>query len=310
VVREGVAPDATGYPKRMPLFKRKSGPPQATRPAPPKPATRPSPEPPDWRTYDLVASEYARVMAPRMAQPAADMVSLVGVQPGWRLLDVGTGSGVASRAAFEALGGKGTVVGVDVSVQMLHAAREIGGGPHYSAGGAIDLPFRDGWFDAVIGNFVLSHFRKYETALFDMLRVLRSNGRLGVTAWGPGNDAFSDAWTEVAESFAERRIIADARTRAIPWDELFSDVDRLKNVLYDAGLRRIRIERREYRFQMTAEDYLVSREITATGRFLREMLGEGLWQRFRKRSRDVFAERFPPSFNDFRDVNLAVGTKL
>ncbi len=274
----------------MPLFRRRSFP-APTAAARSRSGPPPSGEDPDWRAYDSIAPDYARVMAPRMELPAADLASWLGIRPGWRVLDVGTGTGVAARAALTAAGGRATVVGVDRSVPML------------------DLPFRDSTFDAVAGNFVLSHFTKVETALFDMLRVLRPGGRMGFTAWGPGNDAFSGAWQEVAEGFAEREIIADARTRAIPWDELFSDLGRLKMTLHDAGLRDIRAERREYRLQMSAEDYLTSREITAAGRFLREMLGSELWERFRQRSRQVFADRFPATFNDFRDVNLAVGAK-
>jgi hypothetical protein len=95
----------------------------------------------------------------------------------------------------------------------------------------------------------------------------------------------------------------------MPWSDRFADRDRLKDALYEAGLRDIVVERRQYRFRMTAEDYLVSREIAATGRFLRQMLGERLWAGFQRRTRETFAQHFPDTFNDFRDVNLAVGTK-
>jgi len=60
---------------------------------------------------------------------------------------------------------------------------------------------------------------------------------------------------------------------------------------------------------MSAEDYLEGREILATGRFLHAMLGEELWEMFRRRTREVFAERFPSTFNDYREVLLAVGHK-
>jgi hypothetical protein len=39
------------------------------------------------------------------------------------------------------------------------------------------------------------------------------------------------------------------------------------------------------------------------------MLGESLWPRLQARAREVFADRFPEEFNDFRDVNMAVGFK-
>jgi ubiquinone/menaquinone biosynthesis C-methylase UbiE len=265
----------------------------------------------DWRAYDSVATTYARVHAPHFALPAGDLVDLLGVREGDRVLDVGAGTGVAARAAAAVVGVSGLVVGIDPSSTMLVEARREGGGPRYAMAMAIDLPFRDRTFDHATANFVMSHFKKYDTALFDMLRVLQRGGRIGVSNWGAGHDRdeFSATWRGVTEEFADRRILSDAMQRAVPWEERFSDPRRLEEALYDAGVRDIRVERREYRFEMTAEDYLAGREIASQGRFLREMLGEGLWERFRARARDVFADRFPPRFNDFRDVILAVGTK-
>jgi ubiquinone/menaquinone biosynthesis C-methylase UbiE len=292
----------------MSLFGRKSESKPASPPAAPSAAVRERyDEDLDWRAYDDVGPEYLRVLAPRMALPARDLVDLLEPAPGWRALDVGTGTGVVARelAARDGVG----VVGIDLALGMLTQANREDGGPAFAAAAAIDLPFRDGTFHGVTAAFVLSHFARYETALFDMLRVLRPDGRMSVTAWGPGGDEFLTAWTEVAEEFAETEILRDARQRAMPWDERFSDPNRLKDALYEAGLRHLRVERREYRFEMTAEDYLTGREIAATGRFLRTMLGEALWERFRARTREVFAKRFPPQFHDFRDVNLAVGTK-
>jgi ubiquinone/menaquinone biosynthesis C-methylase UbiE len=243
-----------------------------------------------------------------MAVPAADLVEMVGIASGARVLDVGTGTGAAARAAAQHRG-PAIVVGVDVSVPMLRAGLAAGGPPRYVSATAIDLPFRDGTFQAVLANFVLSHFAGYETALFDILRVLAPAGRLGATAWGEETDEFSTAWTEVAEQFAEHEILQDARHRAMPWHDHFSNPANLKEALHDAGLRDIRVEKREYRFDMSAEDYLTGREIAATGRFLREALGRELWETFRRRTREVFTERFPPRFHDFRSVILAVGHK-
>ncbi|HXF56581.1 MAG TPA: methyltransferase domain-containing protein [Actinomycetota bacterium] len=263
----------------------------------------------DWRAYDAVAAEYARVHAPRMDLVARDLVAAVGLPQGARVLDVGTGTGVAARRAAEGAGSEGLVVGVDASLPMLEEAARAGGGPRYVAAEAIDLPFGGGAFDAVLASFVLAHFANHETALDDMVRVLVPGGRLGVTAWGPEEDEFSQAWQEVAEEFASREILLDARRQATPGADRFADRERLREALAAAGLREVRVERREYRFVITAEEYLVGREISPTGRFLREMLGEALWERFRRRAREAFARRFPPRFNDFRDVNLAVGTK-
>jgi ubiquinone/menaquinone biosynthesis C-methylase UbiE len=264
----------------------------------------------DWRGYDSVAADYRRVLEPRTALPAGDLVGLIGIPPGARVLDVGTGTGVTARAASAAAGPDGLVVGIDPAPAMLAQASGRGEpAPRYAAAEAIDLPFRDRAFGYVTASFVLSHFTRYETALFDMLRVLEPGGRMGVASWGAGLDSFSAAWDSVAEEFAEREMLKDARDRAMPWHDHFSDPGRTRDRLHEAGLREIRVEKREYHFKTTIDDYLDGREATATGRFLREMVGDGSWERFRGRVRDVFHERFPERFNDFRDVVMAVGTK-
>ncbi len=268
-----------------------------------------SEERPDWRSYDSVAEIYVRVHQPRMALAAADLVALSEVAPGARVLDVGAGTGVVARAAAAATGPTGLVAGVDPSFPMLRQAAPQGGGVHYAAATAIDLPFRDAAFDDVFAAFVLPHFAKYDTALFDLMRVLKRGGRLGVTTWGTTEDEFSKAWRDVTWEFAEPEILRDSIARALPWEERFRDPERLKMALHEAGLRDILVSRRAYRYTISAEDYLQGRETSASGRFLREMLGEELWPRLQARAREVFAQRFDSQFNDFRDVNMAVGFK-
>jgi ubiquinone/menaquinone biosynthesis C-methylase UbiE len=266
-------------------------------------------EEPDWRSYDSVADTYARIHEPRMALVAADLVQLADVSPGARVLDIGTGTGAVARAAASAAGPDGLVIGIDPSMPMLRHAIGQNAGARYAAATAIDLPFRDGVFDDVLLAFVLPHFTKYETALFDIMRVLRKGGRMGVATWGRREDEFLRAWREVTFQFAEPEILRDSLTKALPWEERFREPEQLKMALHDAGLRDILMSRREYRYWISAEDYLTGRETSASGRFLRQMLGDALWPRLQARAREVFAERFPAQFNDFRDVNVAVGFK-
>src|SRR6266566_2959678 len=150
------------------------------------------------------------------------------------------------------------------------------------------------------------------------MRMFKRRGPAGEPTSAPGGgdgprataaEPFWRTWTEVAEQFAEREILQDARDRAMPWAEAFADPSRLKDALHEAGIRDIQLDRREYRFDMTAADYLESRETAATGRFLRQMLGPEIWGTFRQRTQEVFADRFPDRFNDFREVILAIGHK-
>ena len=280
-------------------------------PAPPTPRPRQAPAPArrldDWRSYDDVADLYERTRAPIHEAPARDLVSRIEPPEGGRFLDVGTGTGVAAQAARAAVGSEGLVVGIDPSVEMLRRARRRG--VLTVAGEAIDLPFADGTFHAVSASFVIFLFQRYETGLFDMVRVLRPGGRLGVTTWANRNDEFAKTWRDTAESFTGPQLLRDAVARAAPWEERFSRPEALEQALRDAGLRPVEVERRQYRHTVAVEDYLQGRETSAMGRYLRATLGEALWDRFRERTREEFRRRFPDPLGDTSDVLIAVGTK-
>jgi ubiquinone/menaquinone biosynthesis C-methylase UbiE len=264
---------------------------------------------PDWRSYDGVAEEYERVWAPLVAKPGRDLVALAGPGPDASALDLGTGTGVVAQALADSIGDRGVVIGVDISPEMLRVGRRRRPGLHLAAAEAIDLPFRDATFDLVTGNFVISHFTRYRTALYDILRVLKRGGCVAVSAWGPVVDEFTKSWQEVVEGVVGRQLLEDVRKRVTPWQEHFSERKNLESALYDAGVRQIHIETREYRHQFSRDDYLAAREASASGRFTRDMLGPARWETFREQARRVFAERFPDPLTDFNDVLFAVGTK-
>ncbi|HZA61029.1 MAG TPA: methyltransferase domain-containing protein [Actinomycetota bacterium] len=270
--------------------------------------SRPGQDPrPDWRSYDLVAELYDRVRAPIHAVPAADLVALAAPPAGGRVLDVGTGTGVAAEVAARAVAPDGLVVGIDPSIEMLRRAAERGV-EALVRGQALDLPFPDATFDVVLAAFVVPFFRKYQTALFDMRRTLKLGGRLAVATWSGREDEFRRTWREIAESFVGRDLLRDAMRQAAPWEELFSDPKRLKDVLDEAGFRQMRIEERDYRFTVPRDDYIAGRESSVSGRFLHNMLGDTLWPRFQERVREAFSG-YPDPLGDTEDVLFAIGTK-
>jgi len=99
-----------------------------------------------------------------------------GFMDGWRVLDVGCGTGIytARLAANEAI----RFVGIDVAPAALRvAAQRTGDNVRVLAADANDLPFPDGCFDAVVGNAVLHHL-SLEPSLSELVRVLKPGGRL------------------------------------------------------------------------------------------------------------------------------------
>lgn len=125
----------------------------------------------EWRSYDSIAATYDRIRAPLFTLLARDVVVMLGLPPGGLALDVGTGTFVAALPALKAVGAEGVVVGLDPSLEMLRLAQGKGMS-QLVAGEVPGLPSPDGTFDGMLANFVLSHFTRYETALFDMVRVL------------------------------------------------------------------------------------------------------------------------------------------
>lgn len=259
----------------------------------------------DWRTYDAVAPTYDRVHAPRFAEPARDLVAAAGVAGGERVLDVGSGTGVLAEAA-DAAGA--FAVGIDRSLAMLATGRERRHRLRLVAAEAIDLPFADRTFDVVLGNFVLAHFAKVETALFDLRRVLRPQGRIGFTSWSDGKDAYEATWLELVEGVVPRDMLAPAYGAAAPGHDRFKRPDAVEEALRDAGFRNVRTERKRYQWSYARDDLVDGLGTWTVGRFVRNMLGEPGWTSLMQRARAAFADRFPDPLTDFRDVVLAVGT--
>jgi SAM-dependent methyltransferase len=74
-------------------------------------------------------------------------------------------------------------VGVDVAGAMVSLAARLNPGLDFRQADVHALPFEDGSFDAVVGNFVILHLGRPEEATAEFARVLRPGGRLALTTW-------------------------------------------------------------------------------------------------------------------------------
>jgi SAM-dependent methyltransferase len=111
--------------------------------------------------------------------------SLGPVQPGERVVDVGSGAGMDSLIAARMVGPTGLVVGVDMTPAMLAKARRATmdaalQNVDFREGTGDALPVEDGWADVVISNGVLNLMPDKSAALAEMARVLNATGRLQI----------------------------------------------------------------------------------------------------------------------------------
>lgn len=110
------------------------------------------------------------------------------IKSGQEVLDVACGTGILARTAINYVGDSGTVVGLDINEGMLAVARNKSTDIEWKQGAAEFLPFEDESFDAVISQFGLMFFENRTTAINEMIRVLRPNGKLAVAVWGALED--------------------------------------------------------------------------------------------------------------------------
>ncbi len=116
---------------------------------------------------------------------AAQAASIAKIQPGSRVLDVATGTGLAARTLLESAAGV-SVVGVDISPGMLAMARQKMTAaiqfPVIRADAAA-LPFRDGIFDGVLCVASVAYIRDADAALTEWVRVCRPSGKITITTF-------------------------------------------------------------------------------------------------------------------------------
>ena len=113
----------------------------------------------------------------------ANPFSLGRLEPGERVLDLGSGAGTDSLVAAQMVGPEGSVTGIDMTPEMLGKARaaasELGlGNVEFVESEAESLPFPDASLDVVISNGVIDLIPDKEAVFAEIHRVLAPGGRI------------------------------------------------------------------------------------------------------------------------------------
>ncbi|MDQ5821058.1 MAG: methyltransferase domain-containing protein [Actinomycetota bacterium] len=136
----------------------------------------------------------------------ANPVSLGRLQPGERVLDLGSGAGTDSLVAAQMVGPSGRVTGIDMTPEMLEKARQAGNemgaeNIEFVEGEVESLPFADASFDVVISNGVIDLVPDKDAVFGEIFRVLEPGGRIqlaDVTIQNPVSEEGKrdiDLWT-------------------------------------------------------------------------------------------------------------------
>jgi arsenite methyltransferase len=115
----------------------------------------------------------------------ANPFSLGRLQPGERVLDLGSGAGTDSLVAAQMVGPEGSVTGIDMTPEMLAkaaaAAAQLGAtNVEFVESEAEHLPFPDASFDVVISNGVIDLIPDKDAVFSELFRVLAPGGRMQI----------------------------------------------------------------------------------------------------------------------------------
>jgi SAM-dependent methyltransferase len=132
--------------------------------------------------FSETAAPYAATMAPSLRPVAAEVVRRAHLQPGERVVDIGTGTGTAAALAR----GEGrTVAGIDAAPGMLEIARAEVADVDFAEMDFGALAFDDASFDVVIAVHSLLFASDRTAVLHEWLRVTGPGGRLSLSVPGP-----------------------------------------------------------------------------------------------------------------------------
>jgi ubiquinone/menaquinone biosynthesis C-methylase UbiE len=123
-----------------------------------------------------------------MSEQRKQLIEIMRIQAGERILDVGSGPGFLASEIGEVVGPSGQVCGLDISETLLQVANARSAHQpwvEFRYGDAARLPYPDNSFDICISTQVLEYVPDVNSVLLELFRVLRPGGRVVIvdTDW-------------------------------------------------------------------------------------------------------------------------------
>jgi SAM-dependent methyltransferase len=147
---------------------------------------------------------YETYLVPLLFEPyAVDLVNRLASRAPGRVLEVAAGTGVVTRVMASALPRPVSIVATDLNQSMLDQAEALGTKRpvEWRQADAMQLPFPDGTFDAVVCQFGIMFFPEKSQGLAEFHRVLRPGGTLIFNVWDRLEDnEFADTVTAALAS--------------------------------------------------------------------------------------------------------------
>jgi SAM-dependent methyltransferase len=192
----------------------------------------------DRRWSADMPSAYHAVLVPVTFAPfAADLAARVATTSPRRVLELAAGTGVVTRALLELPGI--VEVATDLNPGMVAVGRQRVPGARWEVADALELPFDDNEFDAVVCQFGVMFFPDKVAGMAEARRVLGSDGWFHANSWGP----LETHELEAAYLAAVRTVIPDdPPTFLADVPHGYADAGRLADDARSAGFTTVSVE--------------------------------------------------------------------
>ncbi len=130
--------------------------------------------------FDQLAPTWDKELTRERLKCLGSIVKELGIEPGYYVLDIGSGTGVLLPFLIAELGDEGKIVALDFSAEMLGQAKAKNFQPIvvFALADVLAIPLADNSVDLAMCNSAFPLFSDKVKALKEIARVLRNNGRL------------------------------------------------------------------------------------------------------------------------------------
>ncbi|MFW9818755.1 MAG: class I SAM-dependent methyltransferase [Candidatus Thorarchaeota archaeon] len=222
-------------------------------------------------TYDQVGFRISEYFGKRL-------VELIEIQKGFKVLDVGSGRGASIFPSSNKVGSKGSVIGIDLSEGMVQKTTEeiINRGISNAKIMQMDaesLEFQDNTFDIALYGFCIHFFPHYEIALNEAYRIIKPNGRIGLS--NPLKGAFDEIkwFDDLFEKYLPKNLENNEMKEELKEPD-FNSKNGMQKILVRAGFRDV--------YNIIDENEFICENV--------DELWKGLWSQFTRQALESFSQ--------------------
>jgi ubiquinone/menaquinone biosynthesis C-methylase UbiE len=162
-----------------------------------------------WQTSAPYWDKYRALITQMFAPITTGLIEEAQIGVGYKVLDIGGGSGEPSLTISGIVGPTGSVMYTDPAAGMVESAQAEAGrrgltNIQFRQCSADELPFPDSTFDVVVSRLSAMFFGDPVTAVREALRVIVKSGYVSFVVWGPEEaNPFFTSVNDVVDRFVE-----------------------------------------------------------------------------------------------------------